>query len=110
MSSAACLSRVDLGRGGRRSAHVHPIALEHVGGRYFETLSVPIVRGRTFTEHDFADGGAVDARESETPVVINQTAEQRIFGAGSAVGRQTTMAEVTSWSAWSPTSGPGCST
>ena len=66
----------------------HPIALEHVGGRYFETLSVPIVRGRTFTEHDFAGGGAEDARESETPVVINQTAEQRIFGAGSAVGRR----------------------
>ena len=64
----------------------HPIALEHVGGRYFETLGVPIIRGRTFTEHDFAGGGAVDARESETPVVINQTAEQRIFGAGSAVG------------------------
>ena len=64
----------------------HPIALEHVGGRYFETLSVSIVRGRTFTEHDFADGGAVDARESETRVVINQTAEHRIFGAGSAVG------------------------
>ena len=64
----------------------HPIALEHVGGRYFQTLAVPIVRGRTFTEHDFAGGGAEDVRESETPVVINQTAEQRIFGAGSAVG------------------------
>ena len=66
----------------------HSIALEHVGGRYFETLGVPIVRGRTFTERDFTGGGAEDAREPETPVVINQTAEQRIFGAGTAVGRR----------------------
>ncbi len=66
----------------------HSIALEHVGGRYFETLGVPLVRGRTFTERDFTGGGAEDTREPETPVVINQTAEQRIFGAGSAVGRR----------------------
>ena len=66
----------------------HSIALEHVGGRYFETLGVPLVRGRTFMERDFNGGGAEDAREPETPVVINQTAEQRIFGAGTAVGRR----------------------
>ena len=66
----------------------HSIALEHVGGRYFETLGVPLVRGRTFTERDFTGGGAEDTHEPETPVVINQTAEQGIFGAGPAVGRR----------------------
>ena len=67
----------------------HSIALEHVGGRYFETLGVPIVRGRTFAEPDFTRGGVTeDTREPETQVVINQTAEQRIFGAGTAVGRR----------------------
>ncbi|MYK87151.1 MAG: hypothetical protein F4018_01700, partial [Acidobacteria bacterium] len=67
----------------------HYIAFEHVGGRDFETLGVPLVRGRTFTERDFIRGDvAEDARESETSVVINQTAEQRISGAGSAVGRR----------------------
>ena len=72
--------------------------MEHVGGRYFETFGVPIVRGRTFTEHDFPGCGAEHARESETPVVINQTAEQRIFGAGSAVGR----------GLWADDDGRGC--
>ena len=66
----------------------HSMALEHVGGRYFGTLGVPLVRGRTFMEGDFNGGGAEDTHEPETLVVINQTAEQRIFGAGPAVGRR----------------------
>ncbi|MCY3846420.1 MAG: ADOP family duplicated permease [Acidobacteria bacterium] len=65
----------------------HFIAFERVGGSYFETLGIPLLRGRTFTERDLT-GGAEDARERETPVVINQTAEQRIFGAATAVGRR----------------------
>ena len=65
----------------------HFIAFERVGGSYFETLGIPLLRGRTFTERDFT-GGAEDARERETPVVINQTAEQRIFRGATAVGRR----------------------
>ncbi len=72
---------------GQRTFHFI-IALEHVGGRYFETLGVPLVRGRTFTERDFTGGGAEDTHKPDTPVVINQTAEQRIFGGGPAVGRR----------------------
>ena len=65
----------------------HSIAFERVGGPYFETLGIPLLRGRTFTARDFT-AGAEDPRERETPVVINQTAEQRIFGAETAVGRR----------------------
>lgn len=85
MSGLRVSTSTDEGDGQRT---FHSIALEHVGERYFETLGVPLVRGRTFTERDFTGGGAEDARERDTPVVINQTAEQRLFGAGTAVGRR----------------------
>ena len=85
MSGLRVSTSTDEGDGQRT---FHSIELEHVGERYFETLGVPLVRGRTFTERDFTGGGAEDARERDTPVVINQTAEQRLFGAGTAVGRR----------------------
>ena len=67
----------------------HSIALEHVGVRYFETLGVPVVRGRAFTERDLAAGAlGGGARAAETAVVINQTAEQQIFGPDEAIGRR----------------------
>ena len=75
-----------IGRGGRRSAHVPSPCVAARRRALLRNARRPIVRGRTFTEHDFAGGGAEDAREAETPVVINQTAERRVFAAGSAVG------------------------
>ena len=67
----------------------HSIALEHVGARYFETLGVLVVSGRTLTEGAFAaDGPGEDARRAETAVVINQTAERQMFGPGGAIGRR----------------------
>ena len=67
----------------------HSIAVERVGVGYFETLGVPLVRGRTFTERDLAAASASeDARAAETAVVINRTAARQIFGSGGAIGRR----------------------
>jgi putative ABC transport system permease protein len=46
-----------------------------VGPRYFETLRIPLARGR-----DVADGDA-RPRAAATPVVVNQTFADRVFGA-----------------------------
>ena len=72
--------------GARRTTH--SIAMEQVGVHYFGALGVRVIRGRAFTRRDLAGGGdAEDGRQSQTPVVINQTAERQIFGTGGAVGR-----------------------
>jgi len=53
-----------------------------VGPRYFETLRIPLVRGR-----DVADGDA-RPRAAATPVVVNQTFADRMFGAADPLRRR----------------------
>jgi predicted permease len=47
--------------------------------RYFETLRIPVIRGRTFQD---ADLGGMPA------VALNESAERALFGGGSALGRR----------------------
>jgi putative ABC transport system permease protein len=49
------------------------------GARYFATLGVPLLRGRTFDDSDREDGPAV--------AVVNETMARRYFGTVDAVGR-----------------------
>ena len=51
---------------------------EPIGARYFETLGVPILRGREFTRRDGLHG--------DLPAVINQTAAEDLFGATDPIG------------------------
>ena len=51
----------------------------YVTPRYFETLQIPVLEGRTFTEADSADGQPV--------VIVNQTFARRFFHQESAVGQ-----------------------
>ncbi|HJZ77800.1 MAG TPA: ABC transporter permease, partial [Vicinamibacterales bacterium] len=53
-----------------------------VGPRYFETLRIPLLRGRDLADQDvrFLGRGA-------TPVVVNQTLADRFFATGDPIGR-----------------------
>ncbi|MEO7405685.1 MAG: ABC transporter permease, partial [Vicinamibacterales bacterium] len=59
---------------------------------YFETLGVPMVRGRTFLTQD--DG------RSATVVVINQTMAAKYFGGADPIGRRIRIAGVTAPEGW----------
>ncbi|HET9483244.1 MAG TPA: ADOP family duplicated permease [Xanthomonadales bacterium] len=55
--------------------------LPFVSGRYFETLGVPVLRGRTFAD--------VESRESRIiPIVVNQAFAERWFAGREAVGQE----------------------
>ncbi|HTQ55353.1 MAG TPA: ABC transporter permease [Bryobacteraceae bacterium] len=51
-----------------------------VAPRYFDTLRIPLLQGRDFTE--------MDDRGTAPVVVVNQTFAQRYFGGGNPVGRR----------------------
>lgn len=58
--------------------------------RYFEVLSMPIVRGRAFTEAEsFTPGGV-------TPIIVNEALALRLFGTIDAVGRSVRLARTIS--------------
>ena len=60
---------------------------ETVGAGYFATLSEPMLAGREFEERDQrsqADG----AKTFALPVVLNATAERKLFGSGNAIGKR----------------------
>jgi len=59
------------------------VAVLKVGPNFFETLRIPLLAGRTYNSHDFAD-----ASEKKTKVVIvNQTFARRFFGKHNPVGQ-----------------------
>ena len=59
---------------------------------YFETLGVPMARGRSFTPHD--DG------KSATVVVINETMAAKYFSGEDPLGRRIRIAGVTTPESW----------
>ncbi len=54
-----------------------------VSPSYFETLGIPLIRGRGFTEHDRRDGAAV--------VVVNEKMAARLWPGGQAIGESVTV-------------------
>ena len=71
---------------GSSSPVQQPVIEETVGAGYFAALSEPMQAGREFEEHDQRS-----QRESKTlslPVVLNETAELRLFGNEDAIGKR----------------------
>jgi predicted permease len=62
-------------RGGPGNNNVYQMT---VSPSYFETMNVPLLRGRKFTEHD--------VKESPRVAILNETAAQKLFPEGNAVG------------------------
>ena len=56
---------------------------------YFETMGIPVLRGRSFTAADNADAPPV--------VVINQTMARQLFGSADPVGKRLTMSGTPVW-------------
>jgi len=63
-----------------RPGEVMSVASATVAPQYFDTLRIPILRGRDFTEQD--------DRKNAPVVAVNQSFAQRYFGGGDPVGRQ----------------------
>jgi uncharacterized membrane protein YeaQ/YmgE (transglycosylase-associated protein family) len=60
------------------------LALNPVGLRFFETIGVPFVAGRDFTDEELRSADPI----SQGPVVLTETVARRVFGsAGAAVGQ-----------------------
>jgi predicted permease len=62
-------------RGGASNNNVFQMS---VSPSYFETMNIPILRGRGFTEHD--------AKGAPRVAVLNETAAQKLFPNGDALG------------------------
>ncbi len=59
---------------------------------YFETLGIPVLAGRTFTEADRADSPGV--------IVVSRSLARRFWGDGDPIGRRIKMGSLTSSNPW----------
>ena len=72
---------------GESSKVQQPVVEETVGAGYFAILSQPMLAGREFEERD----QRIETDASKTfalPVVLNETAERRLFGNENAIGKR----------------------
>ena len=61
--------------------------INSVSPKYFETLKVPLLRGRSFTAHD--------TKSAPKVAIVNQTLARRFFSDSKAVGRHLRIGDVT---------------
>lgn len=77
------------GPGSEPDAHGRQADFEPVSPRYFETLSIPILKGRAFTPAD---------KEGSPPVaIVNQVLARKLFPNGDAVGHRIRRGGARDW-------------
>jgi putative ABC transport system permease protein len=83
--------------GNRPAPGKEPHAFYHVTtARYFETLEIPVLSGRTFTGHD--------TRDALGTVIINETMARRFWPDEDPVGRRVRLEFLPSDAPWQPES------
>jgi hypothetical protein len=70
------------------------------GPRFFETMRVPLLRGREFTRADEPGAGVNGAPEHATFAILGQAMARRFFGDSDPVGRHFTVDGVTCSLPW----------
>jgi predicted permease len=70
---------------GKSSPVQQPVIEETVGAGYFAALSEPTLAGREFEERDQRSQDV--AKTVSLPVILNETAEHKIFGNENAIGK-----------------------
>jgi macrolide transport system ATP-binding/permease protein len=72
--------------GAGASAAQQSVIEETVGAGYFATLSEPMLAGREFNDGDQRNQES-GSKTSSLPMVLNETAERRLFGNENAIGK-----------------------
>jgi predicted permease len=70
----------------------HSVAHEWVTGRYFESIGIPLKRGRYFAPSDAAD--------AEPVAIVNETMARRFWGTADPVGQRVAWGNAASHAPW----------
>jgi predicted permease len=83
------------GAPGESEQAIHRVIQLTIGGNYFGTLGVPLVRGREFDERDLrglepppTELPAGTGQRAATPVILNETAARELFGDSDPLGNR----------------------
>jgi putative ABC transport system permease protein len=81
------------GEGGNSDSMLDEVVSETIGPGYFATLNEPMLEGREFSEQDQQQADAalsnqVNGKDFALPVVINDTAERKLFGNNDGLGKE----------------------
>jgi putative ABC transport system permease protein len=92
LASTNVTSRISIEGRGNGAGDTFEVDFRRAMHDYFQTMGMPVIRGRSFLDSDFSSNSSV--------IVINQTMARRLWGDDDAVGRRVRMG-ITDTSPWS---------